>query len=317
MALLRYLTKGKSALPDKSTCPSLTRKEVDSANECVKDRLQQQKITPSRTKYASYTPQERALIGKYAAENGPTKAARHFSNVLKKAVPEPTARRLKKEYLRKLAENTRDENLPRTVTSLPTKPQRRVLDEDVQEYVRSQRAVGGVVNTAIVRASAEEGIILARDRSLLVKYGGHIDLTKSWAKSLLHRMGYSKRRGSHAGKVALPHLKEIQENFLADIQSEVVMNDIPSDLIFNWDQTALRLVPTGQWTMHPAGAKVVPIANSDDKRQVTAVLAATLTGEFLPPQIITKERQSDVIQRGLYLMAGTFGTVVTIGQTKI
>ena len=81
-------------------------------------------------------------------------------------------------------------------------------------------------------------------------------------------------------------MKEIQENFLADIQSEVVMNDIPSDLIFNWDQTALHLVPTGQWTMHPAGAKVVPIANSDDKRQVTAVLAAMLTGEFLPPQII-------------------------------
>ena len=41
MALLRYLTKGKSTLPDKSTCPSLTRKEVDSANECVKDSLQQ------------------------------------------------------------------------------------------------------------------------------------------------------------------------------------------------------------------------------------------------------------------------------------
>ena len=40
MALLRYLTKGKSAFPDKSTCPSLTRKEVDSANECVKDSLQ-------------------------------------------------------------------------------------------------------------------------------------------------------------------------------------------------------------------------------------------------------------------------------------
>ena len=130
-------------------------------------------------------------------ENGPTRADRYFSNVLKKAVPEPTARRLKKEYLRKLAENTREENSPCTVTSLPTKPQGRpvllgqVLDEDVQEYVRSQRAVGGVVNTAIVRAGAE-GIILARDRSLLVKYGGHIDLTKSWAKSLLHRMGYSK-----------------------------------------------------------------------------------------------------------------------------
>ena len=110
------------------------------------------------------------------------------------------------------------------MTSLPTKPQERpvllgqVLDEDVQEYVRSQRVVGGVVNTAIVRAGAE-GIILARDRSVLVKYGGHIDLTKSWAQSLLHHMGYSKRRCSNAGKVSIPHLKEIQENFLADIQS--------------------------------------------------------------------------------------------------
>ena len=177
------------------------------------------------------------------------------------------------------------------MTSLPTKPQGRpvllgqVLDADVQGYVRSQRAVGGVINTAIVRAGAE-GIILARDRSVLVKYGGHIELTKAWAMSLLHRMGYSKRRCSNAGKVSLPHLEEIQKNFLANIQSEVAMNDIPSVLVFNWDQTALRLIPTGQWTMHPTGAKVVPIAHCDDKRQVTAVLAATLTGEFLPPQII-------------------------------
>ena len=37
---------------------------------------------------------------------------------------------------------------------------------------------------------------------------------------------------------------------------------------------------------HPSGAKVVPIARCNDKRQVTAVLAATLTGDVLPPQII-------------------------------
>ena len=29
-----------------------------------------------------------------------------------------------------------------------------------------------------------------------------------------------------------------------DIQTEVVMNDIPKDLIFNCDQTAIQLVPT-------------------------------------------------------------------------
>ena len=75
--------------------------------------------------------------------------------------------------------------------------------------------------------------------------------------------------------------------FLADIQAEVVINEIPEDLIFNWDQTALHFVATGQWTMHCSG-EVIPITNSDDKRQVTAVFAATLKGDFLSPQIIYK-----------------------------
>ena len=66
--------------------------------------------------------------------------------------------------------------------------------------------------------------------------------------------------------------------FLADIAAEVLMNDIPDDLIFNWDQTGLQLVPTGEWTMHKSGDKIIPIAHVDDKRQITAVLAATITG---------------------------------------
>lgn len=66
----------------------------------------------------------------------------------------------------------------------------------------------------------------------------------------------------------------------------MLRNNILLELIFNWDQTELNLVPTGQWTMHLAGQKNVPIAHSDDKRQVTAVLAATITGEFVYPQIL-------------------------------
>ena len=66
------------------------------------------------------------------------------------------------------------------------------------------------------------------------------------------------------------------------------MDEIPQDHNFNWDQTALSLVPTGEWTMHQAKAAVIPIAHSDEKRQVTAVLAATLRSEFLPPQVISQ-----------------------------
>uniref|UniRef100_A0A1X7T022 DDE-1 domain-containing protein n=1 Tax=Amphimedon queenslandica TaxID=400682 RepID=A0A1X7T022_AMPQE len=99
-------------------------------------------------------------------------------------------------------------------------------------------------------------------------------------------MGYSKRKCSNAGNVSVYRLKELQGDFLADIQAEVLMNNIPPAMIFNWDQTGLQLVPTGRWTMNQSGEKMIPIAHSDNKRQVTAVLAASLTGEFLPPLII-------------------------------
>ena len=120
-----------------------------------------------------------------------------------------------------------------------------------------------------------EGIIAANDPTKLSVNGGHIKITKAWVKSLFKRMHYVKHKCSNAGKVCISQLKEV---FLADIRAEVQMNDIPDALIFNWDQTPLHLVPTGQWTMNKEKEKVIPIAHSDDKRQITAVFAVTLSG---------------------------------------
>ena len=38
--------------------------------------------------------------------------------------------------------------------------------------------------------------------------------------------------------------------------------------------------------MEKGGSKRVEIAGIDDKRQITAVFAGTLVGDFLPPQLI-------------------------------
>lgn len=78
--------------------------------------------------------------------------------------------------------------------------------------------------------------------------------------------------------------------FLADVAAEVlvVMKDIPKVMAFNWDQTGLSIIPTGNWTMEKEGAKVVSIAHADDKRQLTAVPAVTATGEYLVPQLLYK-----------------------------
>ena len=47
-------------------------------------------------------------------------------------------------------------------------------------------------------------------------------------------MNYVKRKGSNVGKVSVSCFNELQEVFLVDIKAEVLMNDIPKDLIFNY-----------------------------------------------------------------------------------
>ena len=49
------------------------------------------------------------------------------------------------------------------------------------------------------------------------------------------------------------------------------MEEIPLELIFNWDQTGLHLVPTSNWTMAKKGSKRVEMKGLEDKRQITAV----------------------------------------------
>ena len=57
----------------------LTKTEVEEANKAVAKVLEStSKIGASRGKYNSYTSVQRAEIGKYAAENGATSAAKHF-----------------------------------------------------------------------------------------------------------------------------------------------------------------------------------------------------------------------------------------------
>ena len=45
-------------------------------------------------------------------------------------------------------------------------------------------------------------------------------------------------------------------------------------------------VPVSEWTTEKVGSKRVEIAGLQDKRQITAVFAGSLTGDFLPIQLV-------------------------------
>ena len=80
---------------------SLTDEELRVTNRYVECSVNPRvdSLIHNRINYNSYTAEERAAIGHYASENGATRASVHFSKILKKHVPEATARRFKNEYL--------------------------------------------------------------------------------------------------------------------------------------------------------------------------------------------------------------------------
>ena len=101
-------------------------------------------------------------------------------------------------------------------------------------------------------------------------------------------MGFVKHRATTKSKVLVSDFDDLKKQFLFDIKAFTEMEEIPEDLVINWDHTGLHYVPVSSWTMAKEGSKRVEIAGLDDKKQLMAVFAGTLSGEVLPPQIIYK-----------------------------
>ncbi|XP_070535305.1 uncharacterized protein [Ptychodera flava] len=100
-------------------------------------------------------------------------------------------------------------------------------------------------------------------------------------------MGYVKRKGTKAVKKIVTDFPAIKENFLQRITEIIKEFNIPPEMIINWDQTGVAIIPAGDWTIWEAeGSRQVTIAGLDDKRQITAVFAASAAGDFLPPQLL-------------------------------
>ena len=61
---------------------------------------------------------------------------------------------------------------------------------------------------------------------------------------------------------------------------------IPPELVINFDQTGVKIVPVSNWTLAAQGTKQIDVIGIDDKREITMLLGMTLSGEMLPPQVI-------------------------------
>ena len=238
------------------------------------------------------TPEQQAAISEYASLHGNQAAIRHFSKQFGVDVKASSVQTWKGKYVAEINRKRKAGDMnDLIVKSLPVKKWGRPLllgeklDTEVKCYIQAVREGGGVITTAITMAAAT-AIVRKSERNLLAENGGPITITSNWAKSLLYRMKFVKRRWSSMAKMTVANFEAVKEQFLIDINALVEMEDIPLELVINLDQTSISIVPGSTWTMEAKGSKRVEIVGTGDKRQITAVFCGALSGEFLPPQLI-------------------------------
>ena len=77
-----------------------------------------------------------------------------------------------------------------------------------------------------------------------------------------------------------------------EVAAIVQENEVPPELVINWDQTGAKFVPTSQWTLAEQGVKQVDVIGLEDNPEMTTLLACTSSGSLLPSQLIYGRKTS-------------------------
>ena len=108
-------------------------------------------------------------------------------------------------------------------------------------------------------------------------------------------MGHVKRKGTTKTSILGNKVFHEKNKFLLQISGMVTKHKLPDELVLNWDQTSLQLVPAGNWTLEEQGTIRVEITRLNDKRMITATFAITLSGKFCQCKSSIQRKRKDAI----------------------
>ena len=263
-----------------------------------------------------YGEKEKQEIAKYAVEHGHAAAVRKF----KKKFPslnESTVRPWVKRYKENLKEKKKsNDESPLKIGHTRGRPLLLdvELDLKLRSMVLSLRTAGDSINQHVVR-----GVLMGLVRSNPEKFGKYInfEVTRSWIRSLHHRMKFSRRAATTSIPVITRSLwNEIKSQFLHDISRKVLLHNIPDDLIINADQMPSKFVATDNITMAAKGEKHISRVGSSDKRSITLTICESHDDTVLPFQLIYKGKHQDRSQTLIFRMVFVYHTMKNIGAMK-
>ena len=99
--------------------------------------------------------------------------------------------------------------------------------------------------------------------------------------------------------IALALLNEFKFDFQRKIKEMQTWHEIPEDLIINFDQTPLPYISTGNRTYAKKGSSNVPLVGKGKKKQIAGTFTITMSGSFLPMQLIYKVTTNRCLTKGV------------------
>jgi len=91
--------------------------------------------------------------------------------------------------------------------------------------------------------------------------------------------------------------EELKKLYLLEFNNVVEMDEIPSELVINWDHSGINYIPVASWTMAEEGSKRMELIGKDDKQQLTALFACSMSGDFLSIQLVYQEKTDKSLPR--------------------
>ena len=160
------------------------------------------------------------------------------------------------------------------------------IQRELIEMLQSHRECGIGLNSIIIEPLIHGYLRQIRFNPFI---NGTFTASRRWIRKWMQKtLNLSFRKATKAAQKAPKDATEQIELMAARIAKLVVEFNIPKELLVNCDQTALHLIPKINYTYELKGSQNVSVVGTEDKRQITAVVACSLSGEILPFQLIYK-----------------------------
>ena len=116
-----------------------------------------------------------------------------------------------------------------------------------------------------------------------LKFSSKSPFISRWLRT---QMGWTVRVGTHQASKLPEDWENRGREFVSRIAALVKQFNIHPSLIINYDQTGLHLVPKSNRTYDKKNKTDIHLIGKDDKRQITALIGSSYSGDMLPLQLI-------------------------------